>query len=97
MLNNAGIGSRPGPLQWLNMNDYHKVASVNLFGVINVTMTFLPLIKKEKGRIVNTSKIFFILFVGLNFQPHFDFERSKEKNIDLTIPGNWSFEIRRIS
>ena len=56
MLNNAGISGRYGPLDWLNLNDYHQVSSVNLFGLIDVTMTFLPLIKKEKGRIVNTGK-----------------------------------------
>jgi 3-hydroxybutyrate dehydrogenase len=32
--------------------------SVNLFGVIRVTNTFLPLIRKSQGRIVNVSSIF---------------------------------------
>ena len=36
------------------MDDYHKVIDVNLFGLIEVTKTFIPLVKKAKGRIVNT-------------------------------------------
>ena len=38
------------------MEDYHKVNAVNLFGLIDVTKTFLPLVKKAKGRVVNTGK-----------------------------------------
>lgn len=34
-----------------------QVLEVNLYGAIDVTMTFLPLIKKSHGRIVNTSSI----------------------------------------
>ena len=30
--------------------------AVNLFGLIDVTKTFLPLVKKAKGRVVNTGK-----------------------------------------
>jgi NAD(P)-dependent dehydrogenase (short-subunit alcohol dehydrogenase family) len=32
-----------------------QVLDVNLFGTIDVTMTFLPLIKRSRGRIVNMS------------------------------------------
>ena len=35
-----------------------QVAAVNLFGLVDVTMTFLPLIKKGQGRIVNTASVF---------------------------------------
>jgi NAD(P)-dependent dehydrogenase (short-subunit alcohol dehydrogenase family) len=30
---------------------------VNLFGTIDVTMTFLPLIRKSQGRVVNTASV----------------------------------------
>ncbi len=54
VINNAGISGRPGPADWQTMEDYRKVLGINTFGLIDVTHTFLPLIKKEKGRIVNT-------------------------------------------
>ena len=57
MLNNAGIGGQDGPEDWRTMDDYYKVMSVNLFGLIEVSKTFLPLIKKAKGRVVNTGKL----------------------------------------
>ena len=43
------------------MDDYYKVNAVNLFGLIDVTKTFLPLVKKTKGRVVNTGQMLRIL------------------------------------
>lgn len=58
LVNNAGIaGSHIGPLDWLNADDHREVFNVNYFGMVNVTNVFLPLIKKEKGRIVNVASI----------------------------------------
>jgi short-subunit dehydrogenase len=34
-----------------------QTSSVNLFGLIDVTMTFLPLVKKSRGRVVNVSSM----------------------------------------
>ncbi len=59
MINNAGITGRPGPADWQTLDDYKKVLGINTFGMIDVTHTFLPLIKKEKGRIVNTGKLIY--------------------------------------
>ena len=53
LVNNAGIMGKLGRVDWQTLNDYRKVASINLFGLIDVAMTFLPLIKKERGRLVN--------------------------------------------
>ena len=58
MLNNAGIvNPSSGPAEWLTKDDYLKTCAVNLFGLIDVTKAFLPLLRKAKGRIVNTSSI----------------------------------------
>ena len=58
LLNNAGKISRAvGPAEWLVKEDYEDLFAVNLLGVIDMTVTFLPLIKKAKGRIVNTSSM----------------------------------------
>lgn len=54
LINNAGL-SLNGPLELLPMSDIKKLIDVNINGVISVTKTFLPLIRKNKGRIVNIS------------------------------------------
>ena len=56
MLNNAGVLGTVAPTDWQTLQDYRDTLNVNLFGLIDVTTTFLPLVKKEKGRIVNTCK-----------------------------------------
>ncbi|KAK2146687.1 hypothetical protein LSH36_589g01086 [Paralvinella palmiformis] len=58
LVNNAGIVGQLGPLDWLYLSDYKRCFDVNLFGLIDTTVTFLPLIKQEKGRIVNTASVF---------------------------------------
>ena len=57
MLNNAGVLGPLGAPEWMTLDDYRAVCDVNTFGLIDVTMTFLPLVKKSRGRIVNTSSI----------------------------------------
>ena len=55
-MNNAGIG-RAGPIEWTPMKFMKQIADVNLWGMIDVTKTFLPLIKKSQGRVVNLSSM----------------------------------------
>jgi len=57
VLNNAGAMTTMGPLEWVSVDDYRRNCDVNLFGLIDVTLTFLPLVKKSRGRVVNTSSI----------------------------------------
>jgi len=56
LVNNAGIATT-GPLEWFKLEDYKKMADVNLWGTIDVTTTFLPLLKKAKGRVINLSSV----------------------------------------
>jgi NAD(P)-dependent dehydrogenase (short-subunit alcohol dehydrogenase family) len=58
VLNNAGILGPCGFPEWQIIDDYKKVNAVNLYGLIDVTMTFLPLVKATKGRVVNTASVF---------------------------------------
>ena len=60
LVNNAGIaGSHLGPPQWMTMADYAEVMDINIYAIIRMTDTFLPLMKKERGsRIVNTASIY---------------------------------------
>ena len=55
-MNNAGKGWA-GPIEWTPLEYMKRIANINLWGVIDVTKTFLPLIKKSQGRVVNLSSI----------------------------------------
>jgi retinol dehydrogenase-16 len=57
LVNNAGIAGNVGPTDWNTRGDYEKVMAVNLYGMIDMTNAFLPLIRKERGRIVNMTSI----------------------------------------
>jgi len=56
LVNNAGIGTA-GPIEWTPLEHMKHIADVNLWGMIDVTKTFLPLIKKSQGRVVNMSSL----------------------------------------
>jgi NAD(P)-dependent dehydrogenase (short-subunit alcohol dehydrogenase family) len=71
LINNAGAGSRSiGPCEWLILDDYRGCMEVNFFGVIAVTSTFLPLVKRERGRIVNTSSVLGRLATAITSAPY---------------------------
>lgn len=57
LVNNAGRSIPIGPPEWMQLEDFTKVLDVNLIGVINVTLQFLPLLKKGRGRVVNVASI----------------------------------------
>ncbi len=56
LVNNAGIGSLR-PLEGTPLDQIRDVFEVNVFGVIAVTQTFLPLLRRAPGRIVNIGSI----------------------------------------
>ena len=56
LINNAGIGVA-GPIEALPLTDWRRQFEVNLFGLIATTQTFLPLIRKGRGRIINMGSI----------------------------------------
>jgi len=55
-VNNAGI-TLIGPIEWIPLEKSKHIADVNLWGMIDVTKTFLPLVKKSRGRVVNLSSM----------------------------------------
>ncbi|XP_040827612.1 dehydrogenase/reductase SDR family member 9 [Ochotona curzoniae] len=57
LINNAGILGSLAPTDWLTVEDYREPIEVNLFGLINVTLNMLPLVKKAQGRIINVSSV----------------------------------------
>ncbi|XP_071989135.1 retinol dehydrogenase 7-like [Engystomops pustulosus] len=55
LVNNAGFGNALAPNAWQTKADFEKVLNINLLGAFDVTVNFLPLIIKARGRIVNVS------------------------------------------
>lgn len=56
LVNNAGITVQ-GPLEYLSLDDLRRQLEVNVTGQLAVTQAFLPLLRKERGRLVFTSSI----------------------------------------
>ena len=57
LINNAGVLGVLAPTDWLTVEHYREPVEVNLFGLINVTLNMLPLVKKARGRVINVSSI----------------------------------------
>ncbi|NWS78604.1 RDH16 dehydrogenase, partial [Crotophaga sulcirostris] len=55
LVNNAGIGGFVAPNEWLTRDDFTKVLDVNLLGLIEVTLSLLPLVRRARGRVVNVA------------------------------------------
>lgn len=56
LVNNAGIAVA-GPMEFLPIEKLRHQLEINVIGQVRVTQTFLPLVRKAHGRIVNISSI----------------------------------------
>lgn len=56
IVNNAGIAF-VGAVEWVSLEKYKRTAEVNYFGLVAATKTFLPLIRRSKGRVVNIASV----------------------------------------
>ncbi|XP_058529727.1 retinol dehydrogenase 16-like [Ochotona princeps] len=57
LVNNAGVAMPTAPNGWLTKQDFVDVLNVNLLGMIEVTLSLLPLVRKARGRVVNVSSV----------------------------------------
>ncbi|NXS36748.1 RDH16 dehydrogenase, partial [Pomatostomus ruficeps] len=57
LVNNAGIAIPTAPNEWLTKEDFVKVLDVNLVGLVEVTLSLLPLIRRARGRVVNVASV----------------------------------------
>ncbi|ELV09251.1 retinol dehydrogenase 16 isoform X1 [Tupaia chinensis] len=57
LVNNAGISVPTAPNEWLTKKDFVTILNVNLVGVIEVTLSLLPLVRKARGRVVNVASV----------------------------------------
>ncbi|KAH9498882.1 Retinol dehydrogenase 7 [Bulinus truncatus] len=55
VVNNAGIVGNMAITELCTKQDYLACWDVNVFGVTEMTRSFLPLIRKSQGRVINTS------------------------------------------
>ena len=56
VVNNAGIGLG-GPVEFTSIDDWRRQFEVNLFGHVAVIRSFIPLLRENRGRIVNISSL----------------------------------------
>eukprot|EP00730_Choanoeca_flexa_P012198 TRINITY_DN3627_c0_g1_i1.p1 TRINITY_DN3627_c0_g1~~TRINITY_DN3627_c0_g1_i1.p1 ORF type:complete len:320 (+),score=90.82 TRINITY_DN3627_c0_g1_i1:64-1023(+) len=56
LVNNAGISSR-APLEAYDMDRIRWTYDVNVFGLVDTTQQFLPLLRQHQGRIVNIGSV----------------------------------------
>ncbi|XP_018009587.1 D-beta-hydroxybutyrate dehydrogenase, mitochondrial [Hyalella azteca] len=56
VVNNAGLATF-GDLEWLSLDDYRRLYEVNVLGIVATSQTFLPLVRKARGRVVNISSL----------------------------------------
>src|SRR5689334_15204873 len=58
LVNNAGVGPNPAPIQDLTEEEYDRVLDINLRGVFLTTRAVVPsLIEHGSGRVINVSSI----------------------------------------
>ena len=60
LINNAGI-TNTATFSQHTLEDWHRVFNVNLWGVVHCTKSMLPMLKAQKGQIINISSIFGIV------------------------------------
>ncbi len=56
LVNNAGV-ARPGPLEFLPIEDLREQLEVNVVGQLAVTQAFVDALRNEEGRIVNIGSV----------------------------------------
>ncbi|XP_074835769.1 retinol dehydrogenase 16-like [Carettochelys insculpta] len=57
LVNNAGVSIPCGPNEWMTKDDFLTVLEVNLIGLVEVTLSFLPLVRRARGRVVNMASV----------------------------------------
>ncbi|MCJ1395580.1 hypothetical protein MMC18_008466 [Xylographa bjoerkii] len=56
LVNNSGVGV-PGPIAEIDLKEAKKMFDVNLWGVLEVTQAFMPMLVRAKGVVVNNSSV----------------------------------------
>ncbi|KAK3108987.1 hypothetical protein FSP39_020318, partial [Pinctada imbricata] len=81
LINNAGISGISGFIESIRSEQYLSAFRVNFFGMVDVTKTLLPLLRKGEGRIINTSS-YAGKVGGPYFAPYFSSKHAVESFSD---------------
>uniref|UniRef100_A0A3B3CFV4 Zgc:113142 n=1 Tax=Oryzias melastigma TaxID=30732 RepID=A0A3B3CFV4_ORYME len=92
VVNNAGV-SDWAEIEWSNVEDFHSMADINLFGAIRTAIAFLPLVRAAKGRMVFVSSIF-AFFHCLNMAAYSVSKRGLEAFADCLRVEMASFGVK---
>ena len=65
LVNNAGRFAF-GHIEWGTLDNFKQVFDVNVFGVVRVTRTFLPLIKLSKGNHLSSLTSIHMVVLGID-------------------------------
>jgi NAD(P)-dependent dehydrogenase (short-subunit alcohol dehydrogenase family) len=55
LINNAGYSPREGVIEAANMTEYRRAFEVNFWGPIQVVQATVPMLRRSRGRIINTT------------------------------------------
>jgi NAD(P)-dependent dehydrogenase (short-subunit alcohol dehydrogenase family) len=55
LINNAGYSPREGVIEAASMPEYRRAFEVNFWGPLQVVQAMMPLLRRSKGRIINTT------------------------------------------
>jgi NAD(P)-dependent dehydrogenase (short-subunit alcohol dehydrogenase family) len=58
LVNNAGVAAGPTAVEFHALEDARALFAVNLFGALETTQAFLPLLRAARGRLVAVSSVF---------------------------------------
>jgi NAD(P)-dependent dehydrogenase (short-subunit alcohol dehydrogenase family) len=87
LFNNAGIGLL-SPVECVSLDKLREIFEINLFGQIATVQAFLPLIRKSRGRIINTGS------VGDHLTPPFGGPLSSSKAAFASMSAALRLELR---
>ncbi len=87
LFNNAGIGS-VSPVEYTSLDKLREIFEINLFGQVAVIQAFLPLIRMDRGRIINNGS------VGDHLTPPFGGPLGSSKAAFASISAALRLELR---
>ncbi|XP_048217301.1 17-beta-hydroxysteroid dehydrogenase type 6 [Perognathus longimembris pacificus] len=108
LVNNAGIYRPMAFFEWQKFDDGMNILNVNLLGLVQVTLSMLPLIRRAKGRIVNVSSVMgrLAIYGGFYSMSKFGVEAFSDTlrrelqgfgvKVSIITPGSFQTEITNV-
>ena len=71
IVNNVGV-NLTGPIEHLSVDDWRALFEVNFFGNLRITKAFLPILRRDRGRVVNIGSTLGRLSLPFGALQHFE-------------------------